>query len=89
MLPQQRRLAVRDLEARARLWDEGIDLTRPLPEGLDRPVVPYREGHGTVARHKQHQREGEAPCVSCSTAYSRAEYPQGLDGGGYFDDLWD
>ena len=80
LLPQQRRLMVRDLAARARLMDEGIDLTQTLPEGLDRPLVPYREGHGTTSRHKQHQRDGEAPCVACSEAFSRYEYPMGKPG---------
>ena len=89
MLPQVRATRLRDLEARARLMDEGIDLTAPLPEGLDRPLVPYRAGHGSVARHKQHQRDGESPCVACSAAFSRDEYPQGKAGAGYFEDIWD
>ena len=80
MLPRVRVILERDLAARARLWDEGIDPSRPLPEGLDRPLVAYREGHGTVARHKQHQRDGEPPCLACSDAFSRAEYPMGLPG---------
>ena len=88
-LPKQRERYRVHLAAKARLMDEGIDPSKPLPEGYDRPVVPYREGHGSVARWKKHQREGEPPCVACSEAFSRAEYPEGLDGGGYFDDLWD
>ena len=83
LLPQVRASQVRDLAARARLMDEGIDLTQTLPEGLDRPLVPYRVGHGTIARWKQHQRDGERPCVLCSDAQSRYEYPQGLPGGGF------
>ena len=87
-LPQVRAAKLRDLTARARLMDEGIDLTQTLPEGLDRPLVPYRVGHGTIARWKQHQRDGESPCVACSGAFSAYEYPMGKPGdwdGGWED----
>ena len=85
LLPQVRATMVRDLEARARLMDEGIDLTQPLP--ADR-VIPEREGHGSTARRTRHIKAGEKPCRSCEDAFDRRRFPMGHDKPSW-DDLWD
>ena len=84
-LPQVRALAVRDLQARARLMDEGIDLTQPLP--VDK-AEPERCGHGSTARRSKHIRDGEKPCRACEDAFDRWRYPNGHDRP-LWDDLWD
>ena len=85
ILPQVRAAMVRDLEARARLMDEGIDLTQPLP--ADR-ATPEREGHGSTARRTRHIKAGEKPCRSCEDAFDRRRFPLGHHRP-LWDDLWD
>ena len=85
LLPNQRVLQVRDLAARARLMDEGIDLTQPLP--VDR-AEPERCGHGSTARRTRHIKAGEKPCRACEDAFDRYRFPLGHPKR-YWDDLWD
>ena len=85
LLPRQRAAYERDLAARARLWDQGVDPTMPLP--ADR-VTPEREGHGSTARRTRHIRDGERPCRACEDAFDRWRYPEGHHRP-HWDDLWD
>ena len=75
-LPMERRAALRDKAARARLQAQGVDLT----DLRDDKVVSFRSGgHGTTARRLQHWRDGEAACLDCLAAEHAARYPQGAE----------